>query len=141
MIETKYKTFWPRFWTGWIDSLVFMPIAVINHFIWKSYDQLPIVVVTLWYLVHSLSGYAYIILMHGKYGQTLGKMATHVKVLDLSENRLTFSQAIKRDIIPLAFTVILIALNILKITSGINIYGHKPEAVGLSLYLNHSLTM
>ena len=81
MIETKYKTFWPRFWAGWIDLLVFIPIAVINHFIWKSYDQLPIVVVTLWYLVHSLSGYAYSILMHGKYGQTLGKMATHVKVL------------------------------------------------------------
>ena len=39
--------------------------------------------------------------MHGAYGQTLGKMITSVKVLDLSENKLSYKQAALRDIVPL----------------------------------------
>jgi len=38
--------------------------------------------------------------MGGKLGQTLGKMGTPVKVLDISETPLTMWQAIKRDIFP-----------------------------------------
>ena len=37
--------------------------------------------------------------MHGKYGQTIGKMVCKVKVLDISETKLSYGQAVLRDII------------------------------------------
>jgi uncharacterized RDD family membrane protein YckC len=121
MIEIKYQTFLRRFWAGVIDSLVFIPLWIINDFIWKSHDQLPVIIMAIWYIASSLSYYIYSILMHGKYGQTLGKMATDVKVYDVSENQITMSQAIRRDIIPLCLVIIAIMPEVPKILSGINI--------------------
>ncbi|MEO6588303.1 MAG: RDD family protein, partial [Pyrinomonadaceae bacterium] len=40
----------------------------------------------------------YIILLHGFYGQTLGKMAMKLKVLDISERPITFTQAVVRSL-------------------------------------------
>jgi uncharacterized RDD family membrane protein YckC len=134
MIEIKYDTFWPRFWAGWIDSLVFLPLIVIDHFIWEGHAQLPIVVVASWYVLYFSSYYIYSILMHGKYGQTLGKMAMRVKVLDLSEKKLTMPQAIKRDIVPLFLVIISIVMNMPKILSGVNIYDPTVD-FDLSFYI------
>jgi uncharacterized RDD family membrane protein YckC len=40
--------------------------------------------------------------MHAKFGQTIGKMVTRVKVVDVSESRnLTLKQSCMRDIVPI----------------------------------------
>ena len=44
--------------------------------------------------------------MHALYGQTVGKMLTKVKVLDISETPLKFYQAVLRDV-PQIFLIIL----------------------------------
>jgi hypothetical protein len=67
--------------------------------------------------------------MHGKFGQTLGKMVTHVKVLDVSEDLLTMWQAVRRDSVLLAFTIVCIFIDGQKILSGVNI----KSASGLGL--------
>jgi len=73
--------------------------------------------------------------MHGKLGQTLGKMATRVKVLDISEGQLTMPQAIRRDIIPLSLNLIYIVLQAPKILSGLNIMDPKTLKFDVSFYL------
>ncbi len=121
MIERRYQTFWPRFWSGWIDSLVFIPLFLVDYFIWKNHRYVSAYFLLFWYTIYSLSYLIYSVLMHGNFGQTLGKMATRIKVFDIAENQLTMSQAIKRDIIPLSLVVIGILLDAPKILSGIDI--------------------
>jgi uncharacterized RDD family membrane protein YckC len=122
MIERRYQTFWPRFWSGWIDTLVFIPLWVVSYFIWKNHQHLSVYLVLFWYAINSFSYLIYSVLMHGKFGQTLGKMATSVKVCDISENQLSMSQAIRRDIIPLGLAAIDIVIYAPKILSGVDIW-------------------
>jgi uncharacterized RDD family membrane protein YckC len=52
-----------------------------------------------WGLIHPAIGLLYYVILHARYGQTLGKMVTRVQVLDLSEERIpTLRQAFLRDI-------------------------------------------
>jgi uncharacterized RDD family membrane protein YckC len=134
MIEEKYKTFWSRFWAGWIDTLIFIPLMIIDHFIWKFFGQLPIIIVLIWYVTYYISFNIYSVLMHGKYGQTLGKMAMRVKVLAISEKPLTIIQAIKRDIVPILLTALGIYIGLPKIIAGINIYDSNV-AIDASAYV------
>lgn len=107
MIEPKYATFWPRFWAGWIDSLIFLPVFYACRFAFSHSDSIFLRAIV--YLIESSAFLVYQIWMHGKYGQTLGKMACRVVVLDVSERRLSMRQAVLRDI----FGVILLPVNLI----------------------------
>lgn len=51
-----------------------------------------------WTIISYEAYWLYSVLLHARYGQTLGKRAMDVKVLDVSESRIpTFSQAFLRD--------------------------------------------
>jgi uncharacterized RDD family membrane protein YckC len=92
----RYQTFWPRFWAGFIDSLVFIPVMIADGFL--SAPQRPAAIIIVWGAIGYTSYWLYSVLLHSRYGQTLGKMAMHVKVLDVSENGIpSFRQAIFRD--------------------------------------------
>ena len=94
---TKYHTFWPRFWAGLVDGLVFAPLSFLDVFLGAP-ERGPIVIIA-WSAVSYAAYWLYSVMLHARYGQTLGKMAAHVKVLDLSEERIpTFRQAFIRDI-------------------------------------------
>jgi uncharacterized RDD family membrane protein YckC len=105
MEDNKYKTFWRRLFAQWIDGLVLMPLGLIGMWIMKSYDD-----VTILYLMqvfNSIAFYVYTISMHGAFGQTCGKMACGVMVMDKSEkSRISFHQAFMRDFIPLTLMLI-----------------------------------
>ena len=94
----KYKTGARRFWASVIDILIFIPLIFLDEFI-NFTDPFSILA---WQASISLAGYSYSIIMHYKYGQTLGKMAFNIKVLDVSESQnLTFKQALLRDSVPI----------------------------------------
>ena len=135
MIEEKYKTFWRRFWAGWVDTVVLLPLYFLDMFIWNNHQNISVFILLLWYGIYSLSYTVYSIIMHGKLGQTLGKMAMRVKVLDISETPLSMSQAIKRDIVPLGLTIVGIVLEAQTILSGVNIYDPKLSKYDASFYL------
>ena len=59
--------------------------------------------------------------MHGRRGQTLGKMACKVVVLDVSERPLSMRQAVLRDIFGVVLLPIGLAINISGILRGIDI--------------------
>ncbi len=119
MIENQYRTFWKRFFAGFVDGLVLLPISLFTNWIWSHHQGVPNVLLALLYLVTHLIYYAYDIYFLGKYGQTLGKMALKVKVLDVSEQQhVTYLQALRRDIVPLAVSVMLLPYDLYQIIVG-----------------------
>ena len=94
---SRYSTFWQRFWAGFVDALVFLPLALLDG--WMLDPARPAAVILAWALVSYSSFWVYSVLMHARYGQTLGKKATGVRVLDVSEQNIpSLRQAFLRDI-------------------------------------------
>jgi uncharacterized RDD family membrane protein YckC len=94
---TRYQTFCRRFWAAIIDGLVLWPITILDDF-FLSPDRDRIVLI-IWSIFTYTIYWLYSVLLHARYGQTFGKMATGVKVLDVSEERIpTLRQSFLRDI-------------------------------------------
>ncbi len=110
--DQKYRTFWPRFWAGGVDAAVLQPFCMLINLV-LSY-QCPLVIsVPLW-LAHSLILPAYSVVLHAKYGQTVGKWVCKVKVVNSgSETRIGWRQALLRDIVPVLAAV---ALSVYELT-------------------------
>jgi uncharacterized RDD family membrane protein YckC len=112
----RYNTFWPRFWAGWIDAAVWIPLIFVD--LWVEANIHSHVLLALWLVVNTLSFDIYSVAMHAKYGQTLGKMALGVKVLDVSEGRLSLRQALLRDSVPIALGLVMIVDDLPRILAG-----------------------
>ena len=94
---TRYNTFWRRFWAGWVDALVFLPLGLIDG--WFLDPERPAALLLIWGALSFSAAWLYSVWMHARHGQTLGKMATRVKVLDVGEDRIpNLRQAFLRDI-------------------------------------------
>jgi uncharacterized RDD family membrane protein YckC len=102
----KYRTFWRRVGALIVDSFVLLipPVVLLLLFGFAIVENKSIE----FYVELTLSciNLGYSILMHTCFGQTVGKMALGVKVVDVSEERgINFKQAVLRDSVPLAFFV------------------------------------
>jgi uncharacterized RDD family membrane protein YckC len=95
---TKYDTFGQRFWAGVLDDLVvIVPLGIVHTFM-PAPDRSVAVAMT-WTIVSWLMARSYSVILHARYGQTLGKMLAGVRVLDLSEQRVPgLKQALLRDL-------------------------------------------
>ena len=104
--EKQYLTFWPRLWAGFVDSLVLWPLAFVPTLILQL--DIPLWLSIIVWFLQFLIWAAYSVYMHGKYGQTIGKMVTKVKIIDAkTHNPISFRHAIVRDSIPILITIIL----------------------------------
>lgn len=93
----RYKTSWARFWAATIDGIVFIPIGFIDDAL-LSPERSSWVIIG-WAAVSYSSYWLYSVLLHARYGQTVGKRLLGVKVMDLEERHTpTLSQAFLRDI-------------------------------------------
>ena len=100
----KYQTFWPRFIATIIDWIVLWPLLALME---DLNDSQLIWVANVSDMLGNFSPFVYSIWMHGKFGQTLGKMAMKVKVFDVAEQHgISMKQAFYRDMVP----VIILAL-------------------------------
>ncbi len=112
--KNKYRTFWRRVFAQIVDALIFViPALVALSVIAPKFEDPQLVNA---YVNEALQFMllAYFIVMHARYGQTLGKMATGVRVMDVSEERpVSWFQAVMRDSVPLvlalASTIFLLA--------------------------------
>jgi uncharacterized RDD family membrane protein YckC len=96
MDRFRYITFSRRAWAGIIDGLVLMPIGLADRYL--AAPERGTLIVLLWGTVSYSAYWLYSVLLHARYGQTLGKMVAHVEVLDVSEERIpTLRQALLRD--------------------------------------------
>ncbi len=99
----RYQTFWPRFIAAFIDGFVMWPIGFLLSYATNSNIG---VIVILGNLLNNLAPYIYSVLLHGNYGQTLGKMVMGVKVVDAkSEDGIDLKQAFLRDSVPIALMI------------------------------------
>jgi uncharacterized RDD family membrane protein YckC len=105
MVEKQYKTFWRRFGSMVIDTLLFVPFSWLDQMIITTFSQ---GVALFWLSLSSCLFLLYSILMHGLLGQTVGKMVFRIRVLDLSEQKLAFRQAFLRDLVPVCMSIMLI---------------------------------
>jgi uncharacterized RDD family membrane protein YckC len=123
-LSSRYRTFQPRFWAGYVDSAVLGPISIFIFFV-ASRELPPPIGLLLWFFA-SFYYYAYSIGLHARYGQTVGKMVCKVKVIDCkTEERIGWRQALLRDSVPLLVTVIVFAQELSLI------YGGELKAVDL----------
>jgi len=93
----KYKTVGPRFVALIIDAVLMFPIIIAAPFLSSFFDFSPLLT-TIFSNFTGIISVVYVVLMHTFYGQTIGKIAVHVKVLDKSEKPIFFGQAVLRSL-------------------------------------------
>jgi uncharacterized RDD family membrane protein YckC len=100
----RYSTFGPRFWTGSVDSCVLWPLGFITSTLLLL--NIPRGLAALVVVVESLAWLVYTVLLHARYGQTIGKMVTHVRVVDFrTEGKISFQQALLREGVPMVLSL------------------------------------
>ncbi|MGF7141515.1 RDD family protein [Roseimarinus sediminis] len=106
----KYKTIGPRIAANAIDGLVLIPISLTNQFLSISRNEF---LIFMGLILSVIIPYLYSILMHGYFGQTLGKMSMSIKVMDKNEkDTISMRQAFYRDAFPFIGSLILIGLSL-----------------------------
>lgn len=102
--EKRYLTFWPRFLAGWVDSLVLWPLCTFLYYILRL--DVPIWLLVAVYPINNAISWGYTIFLHGRCGQTAGKMVTRVRIVDAKTySAISFRHAFLRDCIPILFTI------------------------------------
>lgn len=105
MSNTKYRTGLKRLGAAIVDGIVFMPFFLIEQWFFNKQDNSSILIS--WAVLTSFLPLFYSIIVHSKYGQTIGKWVTGVKVLDINKTKtLTLKQSIFRDSFYLAIEII-----------------------------------
>jgi uncharacterized RDD family membrane protein YckC len=123
-IQRKYKTFVQRWAAAIIDGIVFFPVFLIVTNLIEGHDTVGFISRT---ILLNVIWIAYSAGMHAKYGQTLGKMASNVKVYSLDEKTLLrYDKALMREIIQIA--ICLLGL-LYVLTRYRGIYEDDPETV------------
>lgn len=127
--EATYRTVWRRFGAGLADGVVFLPLGWLDEWIW-SVTTTPFVLAP-WFVCYSLSIVAYSVVLHWRWGQTLGKKLTGVRVYALSGGGLSLRQAAARDVLPLVLNVLGVVIELPLVAQGKNPY-QAAAAIGLS---------
>lgn len=112
----KYKTTMHRFWAGVVDGVILIPLGWVDDLVYGP--ARPTALIIAWMLISYPAYWLYGVLMHGFYGQTLGKMLLKVKVLDVSEAPITMRQAFLRDSIYILINTAAVIISIYYLLSG-----------------------
>jgi uncharacterized RDD family membrane protein YckC len=130
----KYQTFLPRFVAMAIDIFIFLPLGIFDVWI-RAAEPSPILLY-IWLPILNLAFPVYAIAMNGLYGQTLGKMAMNVKIVDASrESSISFYQAIMRDLPQLLFNGCLIFLALPQFQDGQENLDFSANPAGSILFI------
>jgi uncharacterized RDD family membrane protein YckC len=97
IMEKKYDTFWPRWAAGFLDGLIFMPLGFISLFL-RNNPHVPVIIACILTAIYNFSRPVYTIWMHGRYGQTVGKKALNIILLNVEETRvINYKEALLRE--------------------------------------------
>jgi uncharacterized RDD family membrane protein YckC len=132
-MDKTYRTFWRRLGALYVDTFLLLPIAVM---LFAVASQITATASLL--LLHafgSLYGVGYSVFCHARYGQTLGKMVTRIRVIDLSGNAIGLRQAIWRDGPSILLSITTAALGADAILNGRNPFNMFDAAAALPPWL------
>jgi uncharacterized RDD family membrane protein YckC len=100
----RYDAFWRRLSAGLVDGIILTIISLLWAKIIFSYYQLPSFALT---VALSMLPFLYSVLLTGLFGQTVGKIITGIKVLDLGEKKVIgLKRAILRDSVPIIIQIL-----------------------------------
>ena len=113
-MNPQYRTGGARFWAAMIDGLVFVPMILVERLvILPTTNKVGFI---LWQMFCIILVCGYSVILHARYGQTLGKYLMQVKLVDISEIKaITLKQAIMRDIAGIAINCTALIYLIFKI--------------------------
>lgn len=133
MVDKKYKTFSNRLFAVLIDSLILMPLLIIGDYL-ASKKGISI----LWLdLATNIVWITYIVIGHGKYGQTIGKRLMGIKVLKLDEqNVIGYKKAFYRESIWFLATLVAILYLTFRFGPTINDPGKIEDYQNLNLFFS-----
>ena len=113
--HAKYQTIGPRIIAAIVDSFVLLPLVAVY---WATeIPGVPMPVLILCYVLLAAASHIYNIYLHGRYGQTLGKMFAKVKVVTRDDGPISFYQAYLRDIPYLILGVVSLIADITRMTT------------------------
>lgn len=116
----KYETGGRRFLAGIVDGLIFMPLAWLDA--WILVPGNPAGLLIVWLLVSYPAGWLYSVLLHGFYGQTVGKRVCGVKVVDNeTEKPISMRQAFIRDSVFIVINTAALGVSIYLVLTGSSI--------------------
>ena len=96
MDTEKYRTGLKRIWAAIVDGIVFMPFLLVDRFLISPTTNEYLIIG--WQTFTVFIPIFYSIILHYKYGQTIGKWVAGVKVLDISEIKtISLRQSVLRD--------------------------------------------
>jgi uncharacterized RDD family membrane protein YckC len=126
----RYDTFSSRLGANMIDGFIFRIVRFLIGLLSLSGTVTKIEIVI---LVSFVFPYLYTIILQGLTGQTVGKMLMGIKIYDKNEKvKISFSQAIMRDIIPLGLSFTIWALSMIY---GINDNGTVNDQTAILFYI------
>ena len=85
-----------------IDISIFMPVTILHLSLLKHSPRLAAITVVMLPLVW----HAYTVGLHWKFGQTVGKMATQIKVIRLDGSSIGLREALLRDSVAIGIALI-----------------------------------
>lgn len=106
----RYHPGWARFIALWIDGFIVSVLSNVFGLLMRL--ELGVIIDLPLAIAHACIGVAYSVYMHGRFGQTLGKFFVRVRVVGLDGQRISYEQAVMREIVPLLVLPVSIWLSI-----------------------------
>lgn len=129
-----YRNFWRRLFAGLIDALVLTLLAIPLHVLagkfGAEFGGLVNVVIIMMYPL-------YAIVLHSRYGQTLGKAVMQLRVVDHGTQQLiSIKRSLLRSLVPLLIAIVLTVVHL----AALSVYwlGYTLE---FSLYVKLAMTL
>jgi len=97
----RYAGFWIRLAAGLIDAVVFLPFTALHFWAQSVSWEAAVAGAVVFSYVYA----AYNIYCHGRWGQTLGKMALGIRVQLAGGGRITWRAAFLRHCVDLGFSI------------------------------------
>lgn len=129
----RYQTIERRLGALIVDMVVVVaPLALLDYLILSLEISTPILI--LWLVVFNLASAVYHILLHGFYGQTVGKMLLGVRVVrNDDETAITIHHAFLRETPTILFNAISFAIQASYVLAGTAIDRSEPAPVVTAL--------
>lgn len=93
-----YQTGFQRLFANVIDNIILQ--LCLLPLVWVVRPSLPTAINLIIAVLACIIPVSYSIYMHGRFGQTLGKFFSGVKVVNFAGGRISYQQALMRDIVP-----------------------------------------
>ena len=99
--EKVYAGFWPRFGSIWIDLLVMLPFMALFMYLESLHRTVRFATV----VPATLFFWSYRIYFHARWGATIGKMATGIRITHLDGRPIGYRESLKRFSVDGAFAL------------------------------------